>query len=82
LNVTVTNKGSTAVNGWKTTLNFSEPPQVTSSWNVTLSTSGNTVTATNCCSWQALQPGQSTSFGFQGNHDGSFNPPSCSASAN
>jgi cellulase/cellobiase CelA1 len=60
-------------------LAFSEAPQVTGSWNVSLSTSGNTVNAGNI-SWNGnLSPGQSALFGFQGNHDGSFTSPTCSS---
>ncbi|HEX7025982.1 MAG TPA: cellulose binding domain-containing protein, partial [Gammaproteobacteria bacterium] len=35
LNVTVTNDGPGSISGWTVTLNFSEPANVTSSWNVT-----------------------------------------------
>jgi hypothetical protein len=35
-------------------------------------------TFSNCCGWNGnLSPGQSTTFGFQGTHDGSFNLPTC-----
>lgn len=80
-NVTVNNTGSSTVNGWEVTLDFSEPPQVTNSWNVTLSTSGNTLTASNVGHNATIGAGQSREFGFQGSHDGSFTEPTCSGPA-
>lgn len=83
LDVTVTNDGPGSISGWTVQLNFSEPANVTSSWNVTVS-GGSTATPsfTNCCNWNGhLSSGQSTSFGFQGAHDGSFNVPTCNAVA-
>ncbi|HTF82948.1 MAG TPA: cellulose binding domain-containing protein, partial [Cellvibrio sp.] len=78
VNVTVTNDGSSAVTGWQLALNFNQSPGVTNSWNAAISTSGNTVTATNV-SWNGnLAVGQSVSFGFQGTHSGNFVLPTCS----
>ena len=78
MDVTVTNNGSSAVSAWTITLDFGEDPQVTASWNVDLSSTGNVVTASNI-GWNGnLGTGQSTSFGFQGNHDGSLAVPVCS----
>lgn len=78
VNVTVTNDGSSAVTGWQLALNFNQSPGVTNSWNAEISTSGNTVTATNL-SWNGnLAVGQSVSFGFQGTHSGNFVLPTCS----
>ena len=78
LNVSVTNNSQTPIDHWTVALNFTEPAQVTGNWNAVI-TGGttNTVTASNA-SWNGtLQPGQSTSFGLHGNHDGSFNVPTC-----
>lgn len=77
LNVSVINNGSTTVNGWSLTLRFSENPQRTGGWNAVIGGSGNIVTASNL-SWNGIiAPGQSASFGLQGNHDGSFVAPTC-----
>ncbi len=77
LDVIINNGGTTTVNGWNVTLNFSENPQRTGGWNATISGSGNVVTASNV-NWNGtVAPGQSVSFGLQGNHDGSFVAPMC-----
>lgn len=77
LNVEVTNSGNSGISGWTIQLDFGEAPQVTNSWNASLSTSGNLVTASNI-SWNGnLGAGQSTSFGMQGNSDGSLATPTC-----
>lgn len=77
LDVVINNGGTTTVNGWNLTLTFSENPQRTGGWNATIGGSGNTVTASNV-NWNGtIAPGQSTSFGLQGNHDGSFVVPAC-----
>ena len=61
VNVTVTNDGNSAINSWQLALNFNQSPGVTNSWNAEISTSGNTVTATNV-SWNGnLAVGQSVS---------------------
>lgn len=76
MDVSVTNTGNTPVNGWQIALNFAEPPQITNYWNAMIT--GNTRISASNLAWNAqLNPGQKTSFGFQGNHDGSFIPPVC-----
>lgn len=77
LDVVISNNGSTTINGWNVTLNFSENPQGTGGWNASISGSGNVVTASNV-NWNGtIASGQSVSFGLQGNHDGSFVAPTC-----
>ena len=77
LDVVINNGGNTTVNGWNITLTFSENPQRTGGWNATIGGSGNVVTASNV-NWNGtIAPGQSISFGLQGNHDGSFVAPTC-----
>ncbi|MGB3612075.1 MAG: cellulose binding domain-containing protein [Cellvibrio sp.] len=78
VNVTVTNDGNAAINSWQVALNFNQSASVTNSWNAEISSSGNTVTATNV-SWNGnLGAGQSAGFGFQGTHSGNFVMPTCS----
>ncbi|MFC6080497.1 glycoside hydrolase family 11 protein [Sphaerisporangium aureirubrum] len=68
--VTVTNSGSSAINGWTLTWPFSSGQQITSSWNATVTQSGSSVTARNVAYNGSLAPGANTSFGFQGTHTG------------
>lgn len=74
-NVTVTNTGSSAVNGWTLAFTFPNSQQITNSWNATVSQSGSAVTARNATYNAALAPGASTSFGFQGTHTGTNQNP-------
>ncbi|PUA29912.1 MAG: hypothetical protein B0W54_05050 [Cellvibrio sp. 79] len=77
LDVVINNGRTTTVTGWNVTLTFSENPQRTGGWNATIGGSGNVVMASNV-NWNAtIAPGQSVSFGLQGNHDGSFVAPAC-----
>lgn len=78
VNVTVTNDGSSAVDGWQVSLDFQQSPGITNTWNAEVSTSDTTVTATNGPWNGALSVGQSTSFGFQGTHNANFALPDCS----
>ncbi|WP_347331106.1 cellulose binding domain-containing protein [Marinimicrobium locisalis] len=77
LEVGVTNTSASAISSWAVEMIFDEAPQITSHWNVELSTSGNTVTATDVGWNGVLQPDQSASFGLQGSHSGDFSPPQC-----
>jgi len=68
-NITVTNNGTTAINGWNVGWQYTNN-KITSSWNATLSGS-NPYTATNLDWNKTIQPGQSVSFGVQGDKNGS-----------
>jgi cellulose 1,4-beta-cellobiosidase len=76
LDVSVTNTGTTSVTSWSIDLKFSEPAQITNAWSATV-TGSTTVNAKNVSYNGNLAPGQKTTFGFQGNHDGSFINPVC-----
>lgn len=65
-NVTITNNGTTAINGWTLIWTFPGDQQITSAWNGTVTQSGAAVTATNLSYNATIPPGGSTSFGFQG----------------
>jgi hypothetical protein len=81
LEVKVTNTGTTAIDNWAVTLHFSEPAQVTGNWNSIVSGGSTNNVAVSNAAWNGtLAPGQTTSFGLHGNHDGSFILPSCSGS--
>lgn len=80
--VTVTSSGTAAIGGWKVTWSFGGNQTLTNSWNATVTQSGASVTAVNASYNGALNPGTSTTFGFQGTYSGS-NPapaPTCTAS--
>lgn len=74
-NITVTNTGSTAINGWKVGFTLPSGQTVTNAWNATVSPSSGAVTATNTSSNAQIAPGASQSFGFQGTYSGSFSKP-------
>ncbi|MFC4033396.1 cellulose binding domain-containing protein [Streptomyces polygonati] len=73
--VTVTNTGSTAVNGWKAGFKLPTGQTVTSAWNATISPSSGSVTASNLSFNAQIPAGGSQSFGFQGTYSGTFSPP-------
>ena len=74
--VTVTNTGSSAVNGW--TLGFTLPGNqtITNSWNASISGTSGAVTARNVGHNGSIAPNSSATFGFQGSYSGSFATPS------
>jgi poly(hydroxyalkanoate) depolymerase family esterase len=74
-NLTITNTGSSALNGWS--LNFTLPggQVITSSWNATYAPTSGAVTATNAVFNAAIAPGASVTTGFQANHTGNAGAP-------
>jgi hypothetical protein len=72
-NITITNNGTTAIQGYNLVWNYAAGQTVSSGWNANFSQTGTTVTAANVASyWNGtIQPGGSVSFGFQGSHSGS-----------
>jgi hypothetical protein len=75
-NVTVTNTGNSAVNGWTLAFPLPAGQTITNSWNAGVTGSGGTVTARNL-DWNRTIPANGTaSFGFQGTYSGSFAAPS------
>ena len=74
-NITVTNTGTTAVNGWRLAFTLASGQSVTNAWNATVSPSSGAVTATNVSYNAAIPPGGSASFGFQADHTGNTAPP-------
>jgi hypothetical protein len=65
-NVTVTNTGTSAINGWTLTWSFPGDQKVTNAWNATVTQSGSSVTATNAGYNATIAPGGNAQFGFQG----------------
>ena len=74
--VTIGNTGTAPVSGWKLAFTFPGDQKITTSWNATLSQSGESVTATNASYDGAISPGGSVSLGFQGTWTGNDTAPS------
>jgi alpha-galactosidase len=65
-NLTITNSGTTTVDGWQLTFTFPGDQKVTNAWNATVSQTGAAVTATNLGYDATIAPGGNVQFGFQG----------------
>lgn len=74
--VTVTNTGSTAVDGWSLAFTLPSGQRITNAWNATVSPASGTVTASSLEHNAHLAPGGTQSFGFQGTYSGTFAAPS------
>jgi cellulase/cellobiase CelA1 len=74
-NVTFTNTGSTAINGWNLTWTFPNGQTITQLWNGNYTQSGGTVSVTNASYNGTIAPGGSTNFGFNGSWNGSNSSP-------
>jgi glucuronoarabinoxylan endo-1,4-beta-xylanase len=68
---TITDTGSTAINGWTLKFAFPNGQQVTQGWNGAFAQQGSQVTIQNLSYNGAISPGGSTSFGFNGSWVGS-----------
>ncbi|MEU8819884.1 cellulose binding domain-containing protein [Actinoplanes sp. NPDC048796] len=73
--VSITNTGTSAINGW--TLSFTLPSgqSITSGWNATYSPSSGPVNARNVDYNATLAPGATVEIGFQGAHTGNTAEP-------
>lgn len=78
-NVTVTNTGGSAVNGWNLVFSLPVGQTITNGWNATYSPTSGRVTAANVGYNASLPPGASVSFGFQATHTGDSGPPTAYA---
>lgn len=75
-NITITNTGGSAINGWRLGFTLPGGQTVVSAWSATISPSSGAVTATNASYNGSIPPGGNTSFGFQANHTGNAAAPS------
>ena len=75
-NVTITNNGPSALNGWTLDFAFPGDQHITGSWNAGITQAGADVTATNTSSNGAIPVGGSQSFGFQGTWSSNDTAPS------
>jgi poly(3-hydroxybutyrate) depolymerase len=78
-NVTVTNTGGSAINGWNLAFTLPSGQTITGGWNATYSPTSGRVTATNVSYNASLAPGASVSFGFQATHSGNNGAPTAYA---
>ncbi|MDG4856610.1 cellulose binding domain-containing protein [Streptomyces sp. T-3] len=74
--VTVTNTGSSPVNGWKLAFTLPSGQQITNAWNTIISPSSGAVTAGNLSHNGHIAAGGQATFGFQGTYSGAFTKPS------
>jgi predicted small secreted protein len=65
-NVTIDNRGTTAINGWKLTFTFPGDESISSAWNTTFTQTGARVLATNTNYDVTIPRGASQSLGFLG----------------
>lgn len=70
-NVTITNNGSTAINGWTLTFDFSGNQTIVNLWNGNYSQTGQAVSATDSGWNNNIPVNGSVSFGFQATYSGS-----------
>ncbi|MCG5452203.1 extracellular catalytic domain type 1 short-chain-length polyhydroxyalkanoate depolymerase [Micromonospora hortensis] len=75
-NITVTNTGTSAVNGWSVVFTLPAGQTITSGWNATYSPSSGQVTARNVAYNGGIPANGSVSFGFQATHTGNNARPS------
>jgi cellulase/cellobiase CelA1 len=64
-NLTITNTGTTPIDGWSLGFTLASGQAITSGWNATYSPTGGRVTATNLSYNGGIAPGASTNIGFQ-----------------
>lgn len=64
--LTITNTGTTTVNGWTLTFGFPGDQKVSSAWGATVAQSGATVTAVSADYDATIAPGAGVTFGIQG----------------
>jgi hypothetical protein len=74
---TITNTGSTTINGWSLSFSFPNGQSITQLWNGTYTQSGSAVTISNVSYNATIPPGQAVSSepGFNGTWNGSNSPP-------
>ncbi|SDT14961.1 cellulose binding domain-containing protein [Actinoplanes derwentensis] len=75
VNLTVTNTGGTALNGWALAFTLPAGQAVTNGWNATYAPASGRVVATNVAHNAALAAGASVAFGFQATHTGDSGSP-------
>ena len=75
-NITITNTGTAAINGWSLSFTLASGQTITGGWSATYSPTSGQVTATNVSYNGTIPPGGSTTIGFQATHTGNSAAPS------
>ncbi|MFF9001141.1 cellulose binding domain-containing protein [Streptomyces achromogenes] len=70
VNLTLTNTGTTAIDGWSLAFTLPEGQTITSGWNADYSPASGRVTARNISHNAIIAPGASVGIGFQATHGG------------
>ncbi|KUN17083.1 esterase [Streptomyces antibioticus] len=73
--VTITNTGTSTVNGWQLAFTLPGGQTITSGWSATYAPSSGAVTATNASYNATLAPGASVGIGYQATHTGNSAAP-------
>jgi poly(3-hydroxybutyrate) depolymerase len=73
--ITITNTGTAAVNGWSLVFTLPQGQTITSGWNASYAPTSGQVTARNVEYNAAIAPGASVSIGFQASHTGNTGEP-------
>ncbi|PZG12588.1 cellulose-binding protein [Micromonospora craterilacus] len=74
--ITITNTGSSAINGWSLVFTLPGGQNITGGWNASYSPTSGQVTARNVSYNGAIAPGASVGIGFQATHTGNSARPS------
>ncbi|GAA2616220.1 cellulase family glycosylhydrolase [Paractinoplanes durhamensis] len=73
--ITITNTGTTAINGWSLVFTLATGQTITAGWSATYAPTSGTVTATNASYNGSLAAGASASIGYQATHTGNAAAP-------
>lgn len=73
--ITITNTGTTPVNGWSLVFTLPAGQTITSGWNANYSPTSGQVTASNVAYNPNIAPGASVGIGFQASHSGDASGP-------
>ncbi|WP_037676022.1 PHB depolymerase family esterase [Streptomyces griseus] len=73
--VTLTNTGTTAINGWKLGFTLPSGQTITNGWGATYSPASGAVTASNVTYNGTIAPNASVTIGYQANHTGNSAAP-------
>lgn len=73
--ITITNTGSSTINGWELTYHLPAGQTINQTWNANITQNGSQVTARNVTHNGTLAPGASTSFGYLGSYSGAYSSP-------
>ncbi len=74
-NISITNTGTSTINGWTLVFTLPSGQSITSGWNATYSPSSGQVSARNVSYNGTLAPGATIDIGFQATHTGNTAEP-------